>query len=547
MFLVDMIKKAFFRKTSIFMVFFFLIMFSLSAVGIQKVYNFSDYEYIECRSICLQAGVAYPSVQPVTGTELAIALSRVDDGKIGKELLERKNNLLSLLEHPNMMFVQNGYAFDIGGSLSPEIYIHNEDLYEFESFIPYHQRKPFAELHFEAGLKDQAYLYFKFEEKDSLRNIANKIDYHTNFTSILDYDKNTGQLVLFGRLSQAFQPFHAGISIGNDLINFQMVGDNFVMQEYLKLSFFSPWFGYDLDLSIFDQQNGPLSFSKFTMSGYHQYRIMHRFSFAPLSNLSISATLGGIYQVDGFDIRILTPMMLVHSFNNFSDEPEVQTSDEGNNIMSLEISWNFCPGWMFHTQVAMDQLQLRRESGDIPNAFGFLFNIQNDARVSNGNLHSHIEAVYTMPYLYLNYKTDDSGTLDYNYDFILGHWLSWGSEIQYSGYRYGPDVFMLSVGSDYYTLDWTIGGDVSYRFKGMHGIPYYPGIEDTFENYFKNESQPNIYEHTIQLSVGGSYTFDKMNITLSSSFFYCHIWNYHHEKGRQHDNIMFQLGLSYMF
>ena len=57
----------------------------------------------------------------------------------------------------------------------------------------------------------------------------------------------------------------------------------------------------------------------------------------------------------------------------------------------------------------------------------------------------------------------DGDERDYNYDWILGYGLTGGSEIQYSGYPYGPDSLVFSIGSEYYS-SFGLSGGLSITF-----------------------------------------------------------------------------------
>lgn len=510
---------------------------------LQRVYTLHDEEYEDTKLLCQIAGVRYPTVTPVTGNELAAALKRIPDDS-APIVVDKRDDLLGKLYGEDALYKNDvmNLNIDIHGGFDGLVH---GDIDAYEYFVPYRDIDPMIAGLIEVSFGGMADLYMEFMEKDPMMRLSEPMDHWTNFISIVSIDD--GKLGVFKHLSQSYQPFKAGLSIGNDWFNFQiarnrqsfghgvtgnlLVSDNFSYEEYIRATFSSGFFNYYLDITHFDQQIDHLGFSSFQLSGNHQIRAIHRFEFAFLDSLVCSVSLGSMFQSDNaFDWRLLIPMMIPHSFNNFSEDGEIDDGDEANNIFAVDVSWSFAPSWLLHFEAVMDQFQLSYEKGNfMPNAFGFLLNVQNTSVIGNGILHSYVEGVYTMPYLYLNRAKMRGDERDYNYDWILGYGITGGSEVQYSGYPEGPDTVKLEIGSDYrFGYGLSVGGLLEFMVHGIHGIAYNENMIDTVNEDWRNEK--NIFEYTIAAGLSISYDFD-FGLSLGIDTYLPYKWNYKNVEG----------------
>lgn len=509
-----------------------------------NVYSIDDEEYKTTMFLCQIAGVRYPTVTPVTANELVNALNRIPNSS-SPIVIEKKELLIKELSGYSSLYKKDtiNLNIDIYGGLNGLIH-GNIDAYEY--FIPYKDLDPIIAGLMNISLHNTAALYIEFMEKDEIMDLSKPMNHWTNFTSLISIDNN--QLGFFKHFTQSYQPFKVGLSIGNDWLNFQiarnrqsvghgvsgnlLISDNFSYEEYMRVTFTSDIFNYYLDVTHFDQQIGPLTFADFSLSGMHQIRAIHRFEFTPSDSFLFSISLGSIFQSDSaFDWRVFVPMMIPHSFNNFSESDVINDGDEANNILSFDFSWSFEPSWLLHFEAVMDQIQLSYERNNfMPNAFGFLINIQNTSIINNDLLHSYVEVVYTMPYLYLNRaKFTETGDQDYNYDWILGHGITGGSEIQYSGYPTGPNTFKVEFGSKYmFNSGLNIGSKIEFMIHGKNGIAFSDNQTDTVNTGWRNEQ--NILEYTFATTLSVSHTFSP-NLSIGIDTYFPYKWNYNNIQG----------------
>ena len=233
-----------------------------------------------------------------------------------------------------------------------------------------------------------------------------------------------------------------------------------------------------------------------------------------------------------FDFRMLNPMMIVHNWcnNKESISWESGNGDELNNVMGFELEYAFYPGFLASAQVLIDQFRLPVEkTSTVPSAFGLLGNVMYVTALGNGSLESHVELAYTSPYLYLNYKTLDGNDM-YMLDHIVGYSFGNGSpaEVSYSGYGYGPDALVISLGSDYLSYDgWTAGGSLTYMAHGEYGKESWRKMNNRDD---ADPSTPSgIVEHTLALEINGSYALLD-NLKLTAGLYASMKWNYHNQK-----------------
>ncbi len=166
---------------------------------------------------------------------------------------------------------------------------------------------------------------------------------------------------------------------------------------------------------------------------------------------------------------------------------------------SLELDCAFTKNFKGSFQLAMDQFQLFNEGNKVPNAFGFLLNFSYIFTDKEWDLEMYAEAAYTMPYMYLapkyNVTLDEYGNIikkepNYNYDYYAGYSRyeeSWLDDMQYTGYIYGPDTIVSSLGIKYQNYPLRLKGSttITYVVQGENDI------EDAYDT-FADENRVNI-------------------------------------------------------
>ena len=236
-----------------------------------------------------------------------------------------------------------------------------------------------------------------------------------------------------------------------------------------------------------------------------------------------------------FDWRMVMPMMIVHNWNNNSEDITLAKGDEINNILGLEFEWVINKTFTLTSQIAIDQFQLAVESDSaVPSANGFMVNLKMLNPTTKGVFESYVEGVYTNPYLYLNYKENTDGSPNYCLDHIAGYyWHQSGKgELNYLGHSFGPDTIALAVGTSFTSFDnWKLSGDILFKIHGEKGIEktYWPKQSQTnrdVNNQNKYSTPTGTPEYTLQVDIAGEYKLTS-SISFNASLMNRWQWNYH--------------------
>ena len=549
-----------------------LIIFSLSA-NTMRTYTSRDDVYKDVARLCRIAGVLGPSgYSPVTAEELTIPLSRIDRSALRAADAAEYDRLMSILTESKPLFESGAFGLDLTGSVNVQANIADERDFDFanefsdgpekdsrnETLIPYRYQDP--------ALYGQARVYFgdhvQLEGDIQFGNNQHHL-YETSFGWLLTHHdgewlwlddametKTTSAPVQF--------PYRAGIAAGNDYFTFilgryphsmgngvtgnLMVGDNFVYQEIASLSFASRYFTYRISATRFDMQfdgwnteNGiesdhydgyEGSFSRREFTGDQQFRIVHSFDIDIFDRLRFQVDFGTmIVSSSLFDMRFFSPFLILHDFYNYTNELSLEYFDEANNIMAFSLEAALGGGFSAYASFLLDQFQIPGlETTTVPLSYGVLGNIKHTMTLGKGSLDSYFEVVYTNPYLYLNgkYRTGDNGERYYahNLDFIVGYHNESIDDYAFSGYIYGPDSIVFSIGTTYTADRWLAGGSSLYRIQGDNVVKHkWRGADQTEidEPFFGEDSGENTEatpscgwehaEHMFSLSLYGAYSF----------------------------------------
>ncbi len=534
------------------------------ADNLQKIYTTRDNEYKRVQMLCYQAGVIGPSsFSPMPARALIIALDRIDPSVLSQEQLAEYNELYAILTHDDALYQEEYFTFDIDAAVNLGINIADYSNFNYgnvgseelltlrteETLVPYRYEKPFLSLGLNMTFGDIIYLEGRIDLKNN-----NRMLYESSlgwaFSPIASANElYTGMAIEW--------PYRAGLSIGNNYVNVILgrfphsagngvtgnliIGDNFNYQEVLNVSFMSNHFTYNISITRFDQQldngDGTTTLSRSDFSGMQQFRVMHRFDVSFLNRVRIALNLATIFNSNyGLDFRFFAPFIINHNYYNYSNDLTKHYYDEANNLMGIELEYVITKGLTASAQIALDQIQAPWENyTELPIAYGALGNIKYTFPVKKGNINTWFEVVYTNPYLYLNGKTytDNDGEtyIDYNLDYIVGYRTYYMDDIGYSGYVYGPDTIVLSLGGSYTDRNnlFEVGGNIIYKIHGEKGLRINANdagstktdmsdsvIEDDSDIFMDNTSTPSgglkTAEHLIKLAAYGEYNFNDLKI-----------------------------------
>ena len=468
---------------------FILVETSIVASNFATLYDRDDFEVQAINSLALRSsnnGI-FDSF-PATKTSLQDALNRIDITKLNSYELKLYNKVLTMLDEKSNLYNDDNSSVngDIIFSGSMRSYRTNsESLKQYELLEQYKDNLPWIDTRMQIDFGDYIYGYTQFEFQDE-----NFYDYDDDVPSF-DYNLHSAPFNDDSAYKlNSMEPLKIGLSAGSDNFNFQfgrnrlsegsgvtgnlIIGDNFSRQDYISYTLYSGFFSYHMSLTQFDLQKSSDEMYPVSFNNDSQYRVINRFTVTPLNNLSFDFYQGALFKTQYVDYRMILPFMYVHNYFNFDQDSSTKGyNDEANNILGANLKWVIMRGLEVNIETVLDQYTLATETaGVFPNAYGILFNIKNSISMKNGSLNNYIEVVYTSPYLYLNEKKDSIKVENYNYDWILGNYLSGDvDEISYSGYIYGPDNLVLAYGFNYLSYnEWSAGTDFIFRMDGTKGI-----------------------------------------------------------------------------
>ena len=552
-----------------------VLLLSFLGANAMRTYTSRDEVYKDVSMLCRMAGVLGPSgYSPVTAKELMISLGRIDRSELSPDLAAEYDRLADILESSEPLFESGVFGLDITGGVNVQVNIADERDFDFanefsegpakdrrnETLIPYRYQEP--------ALYGRARVYFgdhvQLEGDIQFGNNQHHL-YETSFGWLLTH--HDGQWLFLNDAMETKTtsapvqfPYRAGIAAGNDYFTFilgrfphsmgngvtgnLLIGDNFVYQEVASMSFASRYFTYRISATRFDMQfdgwnteNGVESshydgyegsFSRREFTGDQQFRIVHSFDIDIFDKVRLEVDFGTVIVSQSlFDMRFFSPFLILHDYYNYTNELSMEYFDEANNIMAFSIEGALGHGFSLYASFLLDQFQIPGlETATVPLSFGVLGNLKHTMMLGKGKLDSYIEAVYTNPYLYLNgkYRTGENGEKFYahNLDFILGYHNESIDDYAFSGYIYGPDSIVFSMGSMYTASKerWAAGGSFTYRIQGDNVVKHrWNGPDQTQidEPFFGEDSGENAErtpscgweraEHMFALSLYGYYSF----------------------------------------
>ncbi len=596
------------KKAALTLILLSLLLSALNAGG-QKYWAVSSSEWQRVNAVCHSAGVVGPSSNgPVTTDQLLLALSRAElvlgsDNPLVASLKEE-------LGEEESIYSDRLGSVNLTGALSPELYAqsgmpfgsdYRENItwdLDGDWFIKNtRERRPLVSVTLENNILDMIYSRFNIGVISALSKYGDSEPYWNNHfqTQLSD-----------GHIAQNF-PSDAGISIGKEGVSLiaargrvslgegytgnTAIGDNYDYQEFVKAGFYTEHTSVFMTLTSFDSSHKnpkevdekgntymytlkPWDVLSSRFTGYRELR--HSVDYEVTLTPSFRFSLAFITLLDttsAFDIRYLNPFMIFHNYYNYHEE----TILEANNMITLDFSYSPAPKWNLYLQLTMDQSQVKGEAEGYlgfgytePNAYGGLFNVSYSDIVKDGILNLYAEAVYNMPGMYLNSKFyDDNGNVTqfkgerneageftssyprcFSQDFLLGYKRTESDydDISYSGYVYGGDLAVFSLGGSY-TLpgSFTLSSSLFYMAHGEKGRGEdeknytFDGI-DTIDDVWRLALTGTV-EHTLVIKAEGEWVIWKY-LSLSLGAAYSYRWNYRNREGKTFSNLQGYVGFT---
>ena len=545
---------------------------SLFATSMQKTFSVDSIEYQMAYALCVAGGVNPPSsVNPVTGAEIASALNRIPETNLSYEERELSSSLLEKLGWEQI--VESEYfGMDPRAIISLDAFAQTDiPEHDRDFFIEYKDRLPAVDLSLDFNFADVGYGFVDYVfisptlREDYNRYLGSNLDAIFDGRTLLQLDGVLNAGILFGNNWMNFSIMSTEQSMGYGRTGNLGLGNNFDHQRYLRFHTFSKYFDYTLNLSHYSPiaNNGSSNPDDLQIvhgelfNGKQQEYIIHRFEFKLLDKIQLVMMETSMFYVDNpLDIRILNPFLFLHGFNNYEDSPDPNnpddpgSMDQANNLMVLEFSYTFLPHHRLNLQLVLDQFQLAFEPGGSPNGLGFLLNYETSWLLEKDSyLTGWFESAYLMPAVYLNHKLSDEG-YNHNFDFIVGSQFyslnSNNGQLNYTGYKYGPDSIVFGLGASYGKLDkYKFDGSITYVIHGRNGLGYetiIPSRRGEGNEFF---SVPlSEAEHRLILEVTGEY-YPIDGLKLQGGIAFVQAWNYGCRVGNNLSDLQLYAGVSF--
>lgn len=573
----------------------------------QKYYAVSSNEWQLVNWLCHYARVSGPTSNgPVQQAQLEVALQRAEN-VVGQDNAVAKY-LRACFNQTSSLYLDDFGEIALTGILYPEVYFQtNKPFGEDDETIPTfaidqdwfvksQKDRSTANITLENTLGDFLYARMSLDYKQKVsREIENSI-FHTS---------------LFGGEIHQNVPLDAGISLGTKGFSFIMgrgkvslgegytgntaIGDNYEYQEFMKFGFYTKRTAVTLTLTSFDSGRATLErpederkddinawhllSSRF--SGYRELRQSVTYELMPVDNFKASLSFVTLIDTNtAFDFRYLNPFMVMHNYFNYHDPKAESSTLEANNMISVDFSWAIAKKWNVYAQITMDQFQIQDEAEGYlgfgytePNAFGGLLNVSYSDYIADGILNLYVETAYNMPGMYLNtkYYDDNDQVTQYignkegdsftslytnrcwSQDYLMGYFRTESdyNDVAYSGYKYGPDCFVLSLGGGYQKISgYEVCFSALYMVHGEKGRGSAPE-NYTFDgiDYLESVNRVALYtktgalEHTLALRLTGSYNLLPW-LKLQAGAAYSYRWNYRNTEGANFGNFQAYLGFA---
>lgn len=349
------------RKIALSAIVGLVLLASLNAVNMQKTFSRDSSEYQATYALCISSGVLPPSsVTPVTGAELAAALSRIPYELLNNAERAVYDELLDSLEyHPLLEY--DLFGMDPNPTIGLDMFAQSAILQsEKDILFPREDRTEVLSLSFDFKFADSGYGFVDWLMLSPMITDYSGKHFDTNLNKLIEGD-------IIATIHEG--TLDAGILFGNNWMNFSIMsarqeqgyghtgnlalGDNLRRQQYMRFHTFSKWFDYTYTLTRYSKMtyDSKSSDNLRLISQDESFELpqqvfpLHRFDFKIKDRFSLSVVEGAMMLVDSvFDVRMLNPFLFIHGFDNYADSTQISDrGDEANNILLLEFGYTFLP------------------------------------------------------------------------------------------------------------------------------------------------------------------------------------------------------------
>lgn len=364
-----------------------------------------------------------------------------------------------------------GMTFSFHASLTGYAHTDKAFVYPFDGRTNYlfktENDNPSIQMNWEAWVGEHLYTFawYKYRNNFDKEKFSS---YHFNFdianltpagfTTDMDQREPSRAFIVAGGQSWSLLFGRNRLQMGTGNSGSLILDNTFPYHNVLQFSLFGQKYKYSFIMSF-------LPHMKNEAEGLLYY-MTHRFECRFLSDRLYAAVNESImYKNDTgfFDIRYVNPVMFFHNYF---------ISDLANSIVDLEISYAPAKGWNLYGQLVIDQFTSPMEMWDgdpsEPLAFGAMAGAKYTKLLGSGVLTAGLEAVYTMPYLYLRAtRIAEESTVQDPEDPGLGYIGLYRGSRYFLGYRYGGDAVAADLKVTYEVPgDYSLGTEILFMVHG---------------------------------------------------------------------------------
>lgn len=539
-----------------------LLLGTVTATPLARVFE-EDSPYIRrINDLSTAAGILPLSASPpLTGYDLKRKLDSLKQQAYGSSSVQ---SAISQIE--DELFAEEETYIGSFITLSPEFYANLDDqAREWEWVERYADRAPILSVQAETIFADHLFGIFTY----GIEKRLNSEDFQgPNFS--FPYSENTSETNLQNSFPQtaymAYASEHVTTAFGRDTLSWGqgntgnlVIGSHVPYHDFflasasnavLKYSFLTVPMN-ELDASGEAVIPSTAAESDYWNALFHgtnmRIAIAHRLEAEFSPRLRISLTEWTMHYADRLDIRMLSPVMLLHNYQNFG---------EVNNTITLEIESALSQGLLLDFQFFLDQFQTTGEleayADAPPAAYAALLGLKYVHQTDKGSLSGYLEGVYTSPFVYLragdhteNYGEEGTEETMYNLDFVHAVNMRYGDgSVNFLGYLYGPDSIVAAVKLAYTRHGlYKIFGDLRYIAQGERGL-IVEGDDQSMEfgsDTMNMISPSGIPTYRLIIGAGGSYSIHSIPVTLYGNTYFTNTW---YDGGYSHD-VQLSLGARY--
>jgi len=491
--------------------------------------------YDDLEALCMEAKTEFFfETQPMSIGEMKFYFKRIPYEKLsdsGKVLYEK---VKAFLNKNDDFFPELELRLFGNIKVNPEFYYKsNKDVnWSFN----YYFRDFFITIPLIIGFSDYVTIEPDFMIGKNQPSIA-KSDNFTNIVYAGDQFEFTFPRFAYGSAGHAFDKWgidfsiaKEGLQIYNTQLGSILYNRTFETDMYCSLRLYTEYLKYTLHVAEVDNT---------------KFLYLHQVDLRPFKWLKVNVLEGSLLNAP-FELRYLNPFILMHQFGSWEQYGHLLTENEhkyygeGHFCAYFGLMFEIIPFKNFKIYGMYAQNEILDMGGSrsdrslsVPDSIGGQLGFQYDINLpEKGIIKTHLEGVYTSPYLYIKQSPD------WSLYRLRDNMQTSGDTSSWIGSPFGPDCFAVTLNAEYDTQEkWKAG--IGYIFS-IHGentaeslfsqktnvgtveepeeiYSYYPYVQyklaDDDENRIKARDKgrymwmtgEKTYKHQIKLS--GSYSF----------------------------------------